>query len=184
MRLQARRIRTLFGLVEDLNKLYKAEACLWQSDYDMEGFFYVDCSDHENSVLSFIRQTQDHSSRLLVVANLEPFAAPKPASRRRFGVSAGGSRTLVARSLGSHHLAYTQHIGGPRGARSEPRVCADRVRGAGTREAPVSSSPARAQRASRRRTIPDHRTTEVQASPLDIWVPEPSEKLRRRRGSR
>src|SRR5439155_1516821 len=45
-------------LVEDLNKLYVAEPALWESDYDHDGFFWVDCSDHEGSVLSFIRQTK------------------------------------------------------------------------------------------------------------------------------
>ena len=29
---------------------------LWQSDYDLSGFYWIDCSDHENSVLSFVRQ--------------------------------------------------------------------------------------------------------------------------------
>ena len=37
-----------------------------------EGFFWVDCSDHENSVLSFVRQTRDHRARLLVVMNMTP----------------------------------------------------------------------------------------------------------------
>ncbi|HUR44811.1 MAG TPA: 1,4-alpha-glucan branching protein GlgB [Candidatus Saccharimonadales bacterium] len=73
-------------LVEDLNRLYKNEACLWQSDYEMEGFFYVDCSDHENSVLSFVRQTQAHASRVLVVANLTPV----PRFQYRIGLPEGG----------------------------------------------------------------------------------------------
>src|SRR5687768_10413737 len=58
--------------MEDLNKLYRAEAGLWETDYDMDGFFWVDCSDHENSVLSFMRQNRDRSSRLLVIMNLTP----------------------------------------------------------------------------------------------------------------
>ena len=45
---------------------------LWETDYDMDGFFWVDCSDHENSVLSFMRQNRDRSSRLLVIMNLTP----------------------------------------------------------------------------------------------------------------
>ncbi len=58
--------------VADLNKLYAAEAGLWESDYDPEGFFWVDCSDHESSVLSFVRQNKSLTSRLLVVLNLTP----------------------------------------------------------------------------------------------------------------
>src|SRR5882762_1948716 len=44
--------RGLQRFVEDTNKLYKATPALWLSDYDYDGFFWVDCSDHENSVLS------------------------------------------------------------------------------------------------------------------------------------
>jgi len=55
-----------------LNRLYQAEPALWEADYDMEGFYWVDCSDHEDSVLSFVRQNRDRSNRLLVIMNLTP----------------------------------------------------------------------------------------------------------------
>jgi 1,4-alpha-glucan branching enzyme len=58
--------------VEDLNKVYRAEPALWESDYDHEGFFWVDCSDQESSVLSFMRQNRDQTSRVLVILNLTP----------------------------------------------------------------------------------------------------------------
>src|SRR5436305_7263328 len=56
--------------VEDLNRLYTAEPGLWESDYDLNGFNWIDCADHNNSVLSFGRQNQDHSSQLVVILNL------------------------------------------------------------------------------------------------------------------
>ena len=58
--------------VSDLNRVYQAEPGLWESDFDHEGFFWVDCSDHENSVLSFVRQNKSLSSRLLIILNLTP----------------------------------------------------------------------------------------------------------------
>ncbi len=58
--------------VRDLNRLYQAEPALWESDYDMEGFYWMDCSDQEHSVLSFVRQSPDRRSLLLVVLNLTP----------------------------------------------------------------------------------------------------------------
>ena len=73
-------------LVEDLNKLYVAEPALWESDYDHDGFFWVDCSDHEGSVLSFIRQTKGAGSRLLVALNLTPVLRLK----YRIGLPSGG----------------------------------------------------------------------------------------------
>ena len=72
--------------VEDLNRLYLAEPALWEGDHDLDGFFWVDCSDHESSVLSFVRQNQDRSSRVLVVLNLTPVLR----TRYRIGLPQGG----------------------------------------------------------------------------------------------
>lgn len=72
--------------VEDLNKFYQAEPALWEADYQMEGFFWVDCSDQENSVLSFVRQNKDSTRRVLVILNLTPV----PRHRYRVGLPAPG----------------------------------------------------------------------------------------------
>jgi 1,4-alpha-glucan branching enzyme len=72
--------------VEDLNRFYRETPALWQSDFDFEGFFWIDCTDQDNSVLSFIRQTRDHSSRVLVVLNLTPV----PRANYRLGLPQGG----------------------------------------------------------------------------------------------
>jgi 1,4-alpha-glucan branching enzyme len=64
--------RGLRQFIGDLNHLYRGEAALWEADHDVEGFFWVDCTDQDNSVLSFIRQTRDASGRVLVVLNLTP----------------------------------------------------------------------------------------------------------------
>ena len=72
--------------VEDLNKCYRAEPGLWEGDFDMEGFFWVDCSDHENSVLSFVRQNKELTSRILVILNLTPV----PRHDYRVGLPAAG----------------------------------------------------------------------------------------------
>jgi len=66
--------RGLQRFVQDLNRLYRAEPALWERDYDFDGFFWIDCSDHDHSVLSYIRRNQDQSSLLLVVLNLTPVA--------------------------------------------------------------------------------------------------------------
>ena len=58
--------------VQDLNKLYAAEPALWQSDYDLSGFYWIDASDHDNSVLSFIRQDASFRNQIAVVLNLTP----------------------------------------------------------------------------------------------------------------
>jgi 1,4-alpha-glucan branching enzyme len=58
--------------VQDLNKLYAAEPALWQADYDFSGFYWIDCCDNENSVLSFVRQDNRGQSQLAVILNLTP----------------------------------------------------------------------------------------------------------------
>ena len=59
-------------LVADLNKLYLSAPALWESDYDAGGFSWIDCSDHESSILSFLRQNPARKSQLAVVLNLTP----------------------------------------------------------------------------------------------------------------
>jgi 1,4-alpha-glucan branching enzyme len=68
--------------VEDLNRFYREEPALWERDYDLDGFYWLDCSDHENSILSFVRQTADGTRQLLVVLNLTP--VPRHAYRIGF----------------------------------------------------------------------------------------------------
>jgi len=62
----------LQSFVADLNRFYQDEPALWQSDYDHQGFNWLDCSDHENSVLSFVRQNLDRTSEVVVIMNLTP----------------------------------------------------------------------------------------------------------------
>jgi 1,4-alpha-glucan branching enzyme len=59
-------------MMEALNRLYKQESALWETDYDHDGFWWIDCGDAENSVLSFMRQNRDRSSQLAVILNLTP----------------------------------------------------------------------------------------------------------------
>jgi 1,4-alpha-glucan branching enzyme len=72
--------------VEDLNKLYSAMPALWQGDYDPAGFYWIDCADRENSVLSFIRQNGDYTNQLAVILNLTPV----PRERYRVGLPRAG----------------------------------------------------------------------------------------------
>jgi 1,4-alpha-glucan branching enzyme len=64
--------RGLQRFIRDLNKLYVSEPALWQSDYDPSGFFWIDCTDNQNSVLSFVRQSAGGKSLLAIILNLTP----------------------------------------------------------------------------------------------------------------
>ncbi len=68
--------RGLQKFVEDLNKLYTSTPSLWQADYDYNGFYWIDCADTENSILSFVRQKKDGSNPVAVILNLTPVSRP------------------------------------------------------------------------------------------------------------
>jgi 1,4-alpha-glucan branching enzyme len=69
-------------LVRDLNSLYRREAALHQLDSDPAGFRWIDCSDSERSVVSFLRRGRDADALVIVVCNFTPV----PRSSYRVGV--------------------------------------------------------------------------------------------------
>jgi 1,4-alpha-glucan branching enzyme len=58
--------------VEDLNRVYRDEPALHQLDFDPSGFEWIDCSDADASLLSFVRKTASGSEIVLVVCNFTP----------------------------------------------------------------------------------------------------------------
>ncbi len=56
--------------LEDLGRLYHDTPSLWKGDPDPHGFAWIDCSDCDNSVISFRRQFGDDT--VIVVLNLTP----------------------------------------------------------------------------------------------------------------
>ena len=80
--------------VQDLNKLYLAERVLWEMDYEQKGFYWVDTSDHANSILCFARQDPDGRTPLVVMLNLTPV----PRFRYRVGLPQPGQWREVLNS--------------------------------------------------------------------------------------
>lgn len=78
--------RGLQKFVEDLNLIYNSRPSLWQADYDYSGFYWIDCADNENSVLSFIRQKSDGTEPMAVILNLTPV----PRASYRIGLPQAG----------------------------------------------------------------------------------------------
>lgn len=58
--------------VEDLNRLYRSEPALYELDCEPAGFEWIDGSDVEHSVISFIRKGKSTGSIVLVVCNFTP----------------------------------------------------------------------------------------------------------------
>jgi 1,4-alpha-glucan branching enzyme len=70
--------------VSDLNGAYRAQPALHRRDFDPEGFEWIDASDADNSVLSFLRK--DGENVVLAVCNFTPV----PRGPYRVGVPRGG----------------------------------------------------------------------------------------------
>ncbi len=64
--------RSLQKLVEDLNRLYASESSLYEMDCYAGGFEWIDFSDWESSVISFLRRAKDPAQFLLFVCNFTP----------------------------------------------------------------------------------------------------------------
>ena len=74
-------------LVRDLNSLYRREPGLHQLDYDPAGFEWIDCTDNENSVISFVRRGLNvEQDTVVVVLNFTPVVR----ENYRLGVPAAG----------------------------------------------------------------------------------------------
>ncbi|MBM3751786.1 MAG: 1,4-alpha-glucan branching protein GlgB [Acidimicrobiia bacterium] len=58
--------------VEDLNRQYTGQPALHQQDFAAAGFEWIDCHDHEASVISLIRRATDRDDFVVVVLNWTP----------------------------------------------------------------------------------------------------------------
>lgn len=72
--------------VKDLNHFYRIEPALYENDFSMEGFEWIDFHDWEGSIISFLRKGKDPDDILLVVCNFTPV----PRYNYRIGIPRGG----------------------------------------------------------------------------------------------
>ncbi len=57
-------------LITDLNQLYKSRPALYEKQFTGEGFEWINYSDHQNAVLSYIRKGNNADENVIVVCNL------------------------------------------------------------------------------------------------------------------
>jgi 1,4-alpha-glucan branching enzyme len=80
--------------IRDLNRFYRSQPALYQLDFEPGGFEWIDCTDYEQSVLSFLRKGKSDEDTLLVVCNFTPVLR----SDYRVGLPSGGSWAEVLNS--------------------------------------------------------------------------------------
>ncbi|MEI9988666.1 MAG: 1,4-alpha-glucan branching protein GlgB [Rhizomicrobium sp.] len=111
------------SLVRDLNRLYRAVGALHERDCEPDGFSWIDCSDSEASVISYIRRGVNPSDFVVVVCNFTPvirsgygIGVPQAGAYReilntdsRFygGSDAGNGGVIESIAVGAHGMAQT-----------------------------------------------------------------------------
>ncbi len=58
--------------VRDLNRIYRESPALHRTDFNDQGFEWIDANDAEHSVLSFLRKDPDDGQKIIAVFNLTP----------------------------------------------------------------------------------------------------------------
>ena len=66
----------LMDYVRTLNKFYIENKALWELEQSWDGFKWINASDNENSVLSYIRTGKKVADEVIVVANFTPVDRP------------------------------------------------------------------------------------------------------------
>jgi len=83
--------RRLQIFVRDINHTLRSEPSLYELDFDWRGFEWIDFSDSDSSVVSFIRKAKDPQDYLIFVFNFTPVP--------RFNYRIGVPEKLVYREL-------------------------------------------------------------------------------------
>ncbi len=72
--------------VRDLNLVYRAEPALYENDFEWSGFDWINASDTDNSVFSFVRYAKSPEDFLIIICNFTPMVR----HNYRVGVPRGG----------------------------------------------------------------------------------------------
>lgn len=111
------------AVIRDLNTLYRASPSLYRLDDSPEGFAWVDCSNHDQSVLAFLRKSPADHCQTLVIGNFTPLVresyrigVPEPGYYREAlntdselynGSNVGNAGLVLADEIPSHGLSYS-----------------------------------------------------------------------------
>ena len=91
-------MRAAFGrYLEDLGRLYRSSPAMWAADPEPSSFAWIDASDVESSVFSYVRRSD--GALAVVVQNLTPV----PRTDYRLGVPSGGRWVEALNSDSGHY---------------------------------------------------------------------------------
>lgn len=93
MLLDYKKHKQLHNFVKDLNHLYLKESCLWQNDYNWNGFKWICHDDYTQNILSF-RRINLKGKELIFICNFSPVTR----KNYRIGVPYFGTYTPILNS--------------------------------------------------------------------------------------
>ena len=100
--------------VQQINRFLQTEPALYETDFDGKGFQWIDCSDHENSIVSLMRSARDRRDFVVMVFNFTPVVRHE----YRVGVPAPG---FYAELMNSDAGTFGgSNVGNNGGVASEP----------------------------------------------------------------
>lgn len=82
------------AVITALNSLYKSEPALYEKQFSPEGFEWINYSDHENAVMTYIRKGNDAKNDLIVICNFTPVVR----ENYRIGIPRKGELTEIFNS--------------------------------------------------------------------------------------
>jgi 1,4-alpha-glucan branching enzyme len=82
------------AVITALNTLYKSEPALYEKQFSPEGFEWINYSDHENAVMTYIRKGNDAKNDLIVICNFTPVVR----ENYRIGIPRKGELTEIFNS--------------------------------------------------------------------------------------
>jgi 1,4-alpha-glucan branching enzyme len=116
----------ILRFVADLNRAYTSEPALYEVDFEPAGFEWVDCHDHESSVIAFIRRARQPGDWIVSVLNWTPvvrpgyrIGVPEPGFYREIinsdagyygGSNVGNAGGLVADDVPKHGHPYSLNL--------------------------------------------------------------------------
>ena len=85
--------------ITDLNTLYKSRLALYEKQFSIDGFEWINYSDTQNAVLSYIRKGSNEKDNLIVICNFTPVVR----SNYRIGLPSKGKLNEI---FNSDNVAY------------------------------------------------------------------------------
>ncbi|MGM0601964.1 MAG: 1,4-alpha-glucan branching protein GlgB [Bacillota bacterium] len=86
--------REIKNFVQELNNIYKREKSLWELDHQQEGFRWIEADDYKQSVISYIRKSDQAKQQIIIICNFTPV----PRDNYRIGVPGPGEYELILNS--------------------------------------------------------------------------------------